>query len=126
MVNGSDEILNFAFLAFGDAEHGFVCPDISYGFYPVFAALNHVPLREIPLGEGKAPIRAGTTMTEELVSRIIEARVPHLTLRAASPQSEEVPLLTRVSYVRAPHRSSRPLRSLLARPSAARSITSWA
>ena len=49
MVNGSDEILNFAFLAFGDAEHGFVCPDISYGFYPVFAALNHVPLREIPL-----------------------------------------------------------------------------
>lgn len=51
MVNGSDEILNFAFMAFGDEAHGFVCPDITYGFYPVFAALNHVPLREIPLTE---------------------------------------------------------------------------
>lgn len=49
LTNGSDEILNYAFMAFGDAEHGFVCPDITYGFYPVFAAVNHVPLREIPL-----------------------------------------------------------------------------
>ena len=32
--NGSDETLNFAFMAFG-RELAF--PDISYGFYPVFA-----------------------------------------------------------------------------------------
>lgn len=51
LTNGSDEILNFAFMAYGDAEHGFVCPDITYGFYPVFAAVNRVPLREIPLTE---------------------------------------------------------------------------
>ena len=51
MVNGSDEILNFAFMAFGDAAHPFVFPDISYGFYPVFAEVNHVPYREIPLRE---------------------------------------------------------------------------
>jgi len=51
MVNGSDEILNFAFMAFGDADHPFVFPDISYGFYPVFAEVNHVPYREIPLKE---------------------------------------------------------------------------
>ena len=51
MVNGSDEILNFAFMAFGDGSHPFVFPDISYGFYPVFAAVNHVPYREIPLRE---------------------------------------------------------------------------
>ena len=51
LTNGSDEVLNFAFMAFGDEAHGFVCPDITYGFYPVFAALNHVPLREIPLTE---------------------------------------------------------------------------
>lgn len=51
MVNGSDEILNFAFMAFGDEHHPFVFPDISYGFYPVFAEVNHVPYREIPLKE---------------------------------------------------------------------------
>ena len=49
ITNGSDEILNFAFMAFGDARHGFVFPDITYGFYPVFAAVNAVPFREIPL-----------------------------------------------------------------------------
>ena len=49
MTNGSDEILNFAFMAFGDARHGFAFPGITYGFYPVFAAVNAVPFREIPL-----------------------------------------------------------------------------
>ena len=49
MTNGSDEILNFAFMAYGDARHGFAFPDITYGFYPVFAAVNAVPFREIPL-----------------------------------------------------------------------------
>ena len=48
-VNGSDEILNFAFMAFGDQDHPAVFPDITYGFYPVFAQLNAVPYREIPL-----------------------------------------------------------------------------
>lgn len=47
-VNGSDEALNFAFMAFG-RELAF--PDISYGFYPVFAELNHIPYTEIPLRE---------------------------------------------------------------------------
>ena len=46
--NGSDETLNFAFMAFG-RELAF--PDISYGFYPVFAELNHIPYTEIPLRE---------------------------------------------------------------------------
>lgn len=48
-TNGSDEILNFAFMAFGDAQHPALFPDITYGFYPVFAQLNGVPYREIPL-----------------------------------------------------------------------------
>ena len=49
--NGSDEILNFAFMAFCDAAHPAVFPDITYGFYPVFAQLNGIPYREIPLQE---------------------------------------------------------------------------
>ena len=48
-TNGSDEILNFAFMAFGDETHPAVFPDITYGFYPVFAQLNHIPYRAIPL-----------------------------------------------------------------------------
>ena len=50
-TNGSDEILNFAFMAFCDDDHPAVFPDISYGFYKVFAALNGVPYEQIPLQE---------------------------------------------------------------------------
>ena len=50
-VNGSDEILYFAFMAFCDEKTPMACPDISYGFYPVYADINHVPLHEIPLRE---------------------------------------------------------------------------
>ena len=49
MTNGSDEILNFAFMAFCDDEHPIVFPDITYGFYPVFAELNGIPYEKIPL-----------------------------------------------------------------------------
>lgn len=48
-TNGSDEILNFAFSAFCDETHPAVFPDITYGFYPVFAEINRVPYEEIPL-----------------------------------------------------------------------------
>ena len=51
LSNGSDEVLNFAFQAFADEEHPLVFPDLTYGFYPVFAALNRIPYREIPLRE---------------------------------------------------------------------------
>ncbi len=49
MTNGSDEILNFAFMAFSDENNPIVFPDITYGFYPVFAQLNHIPYETIPL-----------------------------------------------------------------------------
>lgn len=49
MTNGSDEVLNFAFMAFADEAHPLSFADITYGFYPVFAALNHIPYEEIPL-----------------------------------------------------------------------------
>lgn len=50
-TNGSDEVLNFAFAAFCDAQNGAIFPDITYGFYPVFAELNFVPYEEIPLND---------------------------------------------------------------------------
>ena len=49
MTNGSDEILNFAFMAFCDRHIPAVFPDITYGFYPVFSEINQVSYREIPL-----------------------------------------------------------------------------
>ncbi len=49
MVNGSDEALNFAFMAFCDKLHPIVFPDITYGFYSVFAQLNGIPFETIPL-----------------------------------------------------------------------------
>ena len=51
MTNGSDEVLNFAFMAFSDKDHPIVFPDITYGFYPVFAELSAIPYEEIPLKE---------------------------------------------------------------------------
>lgn len=49
MTNGSDEILNFAFMAFSDTENPIVFPETTYGFYPVFAQLNNIPYETIPL-----------------------------------------------------------------------------
>ena len=48
-TNGSDEILNFAFMAYCGADRPAVFPDITYGFYPVFANLHGIPYTEIPL-----------------------------------------------------------------------------
>ena len=48
-VNGSDEVLNFAFMAFADEARPLAFPDLTYGFYPVFAELNRIPYTEIPL-----------------------------------------------------------------------------
>ena len=49
MTNGSDEVLNFAFMAFSDESRPVVFPDVTYGFYPVFAELSRIPYRTIPL-----------------------------------------------------------------------------
>ena len=49
--NGSDELLNFAFMAYCDETHPALFADITYGFYPVFAEINHLPYIEVPLHE---------------------------------------------------------------------------
>ncbi|MBQ5742885.1 MAG: histidinol-phosphate transaminase [Clostridia bacterium] len=95
-VNGSDEILNFAFMAFCDEDHPAVFPDITYGFYPVFADLNHVPYEEIPLeddlsvdpnkymGIGKNIFLAnpnaptGIALSVEVIEKIVASNPDHL------------------------------------------------
>ena len=49
VTNGSDEVLNFAFMAYCDESMPALFPDITYGFYKVFAEVNGVPYEEIPL-----------------------------------------------------------------------------
>lgn len=49
--NGSDESLSFAFMAFSDKDTGAVFPDISYGFYKVYAQLYGIDYEMIPLKE---------------------------------------------------------------------------
>lgn len=49
--NGSDDILNFFFMAFCDGKaHPTKFPNITYGFYKVYAELYGVKYTELPLG----------------------------------------------------------------------------
>ena len=48
-TNGSDEILNFAFMAFCDENTPAIFADITYGFYKVFAQINNLPYKTLPL-----------------------------------------------------------------------------
>ena len=49
LSNGSDDILNFFFMAFCDESRPVVFPDITYGFYQVYADLYRLPHTVIPL-----------------------------------------------------------------------------
>lgn len=49
--NGSDDILNFAFMAFSGQPGRAAFPDVTYGFYQVFADLHQVTATVIPLQE---------------------------------------------------------------------------
>ena len=51
-ANGSDDILNFCFMAFG--QNGAIFPEITYGFYEVFCALHGIEARRAPMREGLA------------------------------------------------------------------------
>lgn len=51
VANGSDDILSFSFMAFCGRDSEAVFPDISYGFYKVYAELYCVPYKEIPLAD---------------------------------------------------------------------------
>lgn len=96
--NGSDEVLAFCYLAFMDAEHPAVFPDITYSFYPVYAKFfqNHcriVPVREdftVPLEDmmgdngvviltnPNAPTGIGLPLAD--VKRLVEANRNHVVI----------------------------------------------
>lgn len=49
--NGSDDVLAMAFLAFFNSDEPVLFPDLTYGFYKVWAELYHINYHEIPLNE---------------------------------------------------------------------------
>lgn len=49
LSNGSDDILNFVFMAYCQDGNGVAFPDITYGFYSVYANLYHSDAEVIPL-----------------------------------------------------------------------------
>lgn len=49
--NGSDEVLAMMFPAFFDPADTIAFPDITYSFYPVYAALYRIPYVAVPLQE---------------------------------------------------------------------------
>ncbi|MCL2213098.1 MAG: aminotransferase class I/II-fold pyridoxal phosphate-dependent enzyme, partial [Oscillospiraceae bacterium] len=49
--NGSDDVLAFAIMAYAGGGGKLVCPDITYGFYPVYADFFGAELATVPLRE---------------------------------------------------------------------------
>ena len=96
--NGSDELLAFAFLAFCDSGNGVMFPDVTYGFYPVYAELYGLPYTQIPLEEdltirvsdyinaGKNIVLAnpnaptGIALPVEDIVRIVESNPGHIVM----------------------------------------------
>ena len=97
--NGSDDILNFSFMAFfNESDHPVRFPSISYGFYRVYADLYGVNYRMIPLAEDfsikvedylgneagvvianpNAP--TGLALSLEEIERIVSANPDHVVL----------------------------------------------
>ena len=97
--NGSDDILNFSFMAFfNDSDHPVRFPQISYGFYPVYADLyggksERIPLMKdfsvriedylgnyagVVLANPNAPTGLALTRTE--VERIVASNPDHVVL----------------------------------------------
>ena len=94
--NGSDEVLNFAFMAFGGK--GVAFPDISYGFYEVYGDLYGIQYEKIPLkadfsvdyrdycGKGKMVVIAnpnaptGMTVSVDQIEAIVRSNPDSLVL----------------------------------------------
>lgn len=96
--NGSDDVLAFAIMGFCGAGGKLCCPEISYGFYPVYADIFGVELEQIPLkddfsidandyiGKNKNIVIAnpnaptGLTLTFEEVEKIVASNPNNLVI----------------------------------------------
>jgi len=96
--NGSDDVLAFAIMGFCGKDGKLCCPEISYGFYPVYADLFGVELEQIPLkddfsidvndyiGKNKNIVIAnpnaptGLTLSFEEVERIVSSNPDNLVI----------------------------------------------
>lgn len=96
LSNGSDDILSFAFLAFG--ADGAVFPGLTYSFYPVLAALHGVQYDTVPLRgdwsvdpdglsrSGRLTVLAnpnaptGLALSRDEVERIVASEPDHVVL----------------------------------------------
>ena len=94
--NGSDESLNFFFMAFCSKEKPVIFPEITYGFYEVFSELYGISYEKIPLksdfsinaddyiNKGKNIVIAnpnaptGLTISKEDIIKIIESNPDNL------------------------------------------------
>ena len=65
--NGSDDILNFSFMAFAGAGGTAAFADITYGFYEVFCALHGINARIVPLGDDFSLNKADYMSNDALV-----------------------------------------------------------
>jgi len=98
LSNGSDDILNFAFMAFCGDKREAAYADITYGFYEVFAALHRINSTVIPLkddftldyreyrNQNKLVVIAnpnaptGKTLTPEQVEEILKSNPDNVVL----------------------------------------------
>lgn len=96
--NGSDDVLAFAIMGFCGAGGKLCCPEISYGFYPVYADIFGVELEQIPLkndfsidvndyiGKNKNIVIAnpnaptGLTLTFDEVERIVASNPDNIVI----------------------------------------------
>ena len=96
--NGSDDVLAFAIMGFCGKGGKLACPEISYGFYPVYADIFGVELEQIPLkddfsidasdyiGKGKNIVIAnpnaptGLTLTFEEVEKIVSSNPDNIVI----------------------------------------------
>ncbi len=96
--NGSDDVLAFAIMGFCGRGGKLCCPEISYGFYPVYADIFGVELEQIPLkddfsidandyiGKNKNIVIAnpnaptGLTLTFDEVERIVSSNPDNIVI----------------------------------------------
>ena len=96
--NGSDDVLAFAIMGFCGRGGKLCCPEISYGFYPVYADIFGVELEQIPLkddfsidandyiGKGKNIVIAnpnaptGLTLTFDEVEKIVASNPDNIVI----------------------------------------------